>query len=466
MPPINTFLPDFILNFAAQLGASLAMGALGRIEQAVEADPVIASLQHAYATGIAAMIAAFPIHNEDEYRHYESLLQLYFEHELVKIELFKLIQPNQTPEVSVLLNHLQNAIYIPNISNFNPEEVIQALLQGFEAGAFDSEEFRSRLTLKQLAQIGHISTQQTHLLEAIADDMRRLSQQMMAVTFVASSIPQDQNQLTSDHIKIAPFIPRAIQPHLKYLREEINRGKVALFVGAGVSREAGLPSGWELAEILAQEIDYIPQPGDTLGTIAEYYDRELPGRLIERLVPWLCEGKLPGPSHKLIPHFNWSTIYTTNYDELLEQGYEVAKKSFEKVLYNQQLQDLPTNTTPIIKLHGCLSRAHRRSTEVPIVITDKNYEDYGPRREALINKLKQFLFEGNTLLFLGYSLKDPFWQDLRRDVASILQEHTRSYYAVIPYFTEQWSDYWRARQVRLIAGTAHIFLQQLLTLDT
>lgn len=243
--------------------------------------------------------------------------------------------------------------------------------------------------------------------------------------------------------------------------EEINRGRVALFVGAGVSREAGLPSGWELAEMLAHEIDYIPQPGDTLGTIAEYYDRELPGQLIGRLTQWLYEEKLPGPSHQLIPCFDWNTVYTTNYDDLLEQGYGSAGKLFEKVLYNQQLHDLPTKATPIIKLHGCLSRAHRRSSEAPIVITDKHYEDYGPRREALINKLKQFLLEGNTLLFLGYSLKDPFWQDLRRDVALILQEHTRSYYAVMPYFTEQWADYWRTRQVRLIAGTAHTFLQQL-----
>lgn len=461
MLSFSTFLPDFIVDFAAQLGASLAMGALGRVDRAIEPDPVVASLQHAYATGIAAMVAAFPIQNEDEYRHFESLLQLYFEHESVKSELFKLIQPNQRPDLSILLGHLQNAIYLPNVSHFNPEEAIQALLQGFEAGAFDSEEFRSRLTLKQLTQIGYHSIQQTTLLEAIAGDMRRLSQQMMVATFVASSIPQDQRQPTSEHDGKVPPILRTISPHLRYLTEEINRGRVALFVGAGVSREAGLPSGWELAELLAHEIDYIPQPGETLGTIAEYYERELPGRLIERLVQWLYDGKLPGPSHQLIPHFNWKAIYTTNYDELLERGYEAAGKSFEKVLYNQQLQDLSTNVTPIIKLHGCLSRAYRRNAEAPIVITDKNYEDYGPRREALINKLKQFLLEGNTLLFLGYSLKDPFWQDLRRDVASILQEHTRSYYAVMPHFTERWAEYWRARQVRLIAGTAYTLLQQL-----
>jgi len=457
MSPTNTFLSAFPLAFAAKLGVALAMGALGRIGRAIQSDPEVQALQHAYATGIAAMNATFPVHAEDE-RHYEPLLQAYCECEQVRAELFKLIQPNQSPDVEALLAQLCDQIHLSNIANLDPEKAILALLQGFEAGAFDSEEFRSRLTFKQLAQISGYSAQQTGLLQTIAGDVRRLSQQMMAVTFVASSAQQDQAQAAPKRDATSP-IPRSLGPHLRYLAEEIHKGKVALFVGAGVSREAGLPSGWELAEMLAHDIDYVPQPGDTLGTISEYHQREISrARLIERLVQWL-DGE-PGPSHALIPRFNWPAVYTTNYDELLESGYKAADKRYDKVLYNQQLQDLSA-ATPIIKLHGCLSRAHRRSSEAPLVITDKNYEDYGPKRQALIGKLEQFLVEGNTLLFLGYGLKDPFWQDLRRDVASVLQEHTRSYYAVIPHFTTQWAEYWRARQVRLIAGTAHTFLQQL-----
>lgn len=459
---MNVLLPDFILNYAAELSASLTMAALGQIRQAIRPDPNVGALQHAYATGIAAILATIPVQNEDEYWHYQSLFEAYFDRAVVKTELYKLIQPGQAPDVQMLLAELKDAIDLSTMPNFNPKEAIQALLQGFEAGAFDAEEFHSRLTLKQLMYISSHSAQHTELLGGIAEEMRRLSQQLMAFSFVSSSRPQDEDQPVLRQGAALSATP-SLQPHLRYLADEINKGKVALFIGAGVSREAGLPGGWELAEMLAQEIDYAPQPGDTLGTIAEYYDREIPGRLIDRLAQWLNEGKLPGPSHRLIPHFNWHTIYTTNYDELLERGYKAAGKSYDKALYNQQLWDLSVKSTPIIKLHGCLSRAHRRSTEAPIVITDKNYEEYGPRREALVNKLKQFLLEGNTLLFLGYSLKDSFWQDLRREVASVLQEHARSYYAVIPHFSDHWAVYWRARHVRLIAGTAHSFLRQLST---
>ncbi len=457
----HLLLPDFVLNFTAELGASLAMAALGQVRQALRTDPETAALQHAYATGVAAMLKTFPVRSDLEYEHYQSLLQAYFERKAVQVELIKLVQPNHSPLVNVLEAELQEAIYLNTIPGFDLETAVHALLQGFEIGAYDSEEFRSRLTLKQLSQIGQHTTQQTKLLEAMTGDLRHLSQQMMAVTFVPAARSQHRVGSVSRGEQATTVSPTH-RPHINYLVEQIREGRVALFVGAGVSREAGLPGGWELAEMLATEIDYAPQPGDTLGAIAEYYMRELSwSALIDRLVMWLDTNAEPGPSHQLIPYFDWRAIYTTNYDQLLEHGYEALDKPFHKVLYNPQLRDLSTGVTPIIKLHGCLSRAHRRSRESPLVITDLNYESYGQNREALTSKLKQFLFDGNTLLFLGYGLRDRFWQDLRQDVVSTLKDHTRSYYTVMPHFTPQWAAYWRDRQVHLIADTAHTFLQQL-----
>ncbi len=338
---------------------------------------------------------------------------------------------------------------------FEPERAIHALLQGFEVGAYDSEEFRSRLTLRQLTRIGHYNARQTELIEVMTSDIRRLSQDLMNRTFVRQAPLSNQIEVDEDH-------ETSLSPILRHLRRKVKAGKVVLFVGAGVSREAGLPSGWELAEMLAAEIDYNPQPGDNLGTIAEYYQQELSrAALIDRLTEWLDSEENLGPSHQLIPQFSWRAIFTTNYDQLLEKGFDKQTKPHHKILYNQQLYDLSTETVPIINLHGCLSRVHRRSREAPIIITDADHEYYSLKREALASKLKQFLMEGNTLLFLGYGLRDGLWQELRRDIAIILQEHTRSYYAVLPHFTPQWAAYWQTRNVHLIASTAHTFLRQL-----
>lgn len=465
MPSFSVLLPDFIVSYIAELGASLSMAALGWIGREWQSDPETAALQHAYATGIAAMLMTFPVHNNEEEDLYRSMLEDYFERELVRIELMKFVQPNQTPSVETLVLELKEAIYTPTVVDFQPETAIQALLQGFEIGAYDSEEYRSRLTLKQLSYIGAQSTQQTHLLETMSGSLRCLSQQLMGITFVPTA--PSENRVVAKRIG-GENISRNLRVRLIHLKEQIQSGRVALFVGAGVSREAGLPGGWELAEMLAAEIDYVPQPGDSLGTIAEYYQRATSRTdLIGKLNQWLDEGAKPGPSHELIPQFNWQTVYTTNYDQLLEQSFKDAGQPFRKVLYNQQLHGLSTSVTPIIKLHGCLSWEYQLSQEAPIVVTDQDYEDYNHKqktRQALISELQQHLRRGNTLLFLGYSLRDAFWQELRQDVTAILGEHAPSYYAVMPHFTDQWAKYCEVRQIHLVASTAHTFLKQLIAL--
>lgn len=247
---------------------------------------------------------------------------------------------------------------------------------------------------------------------------------------------------------------------VRHLAKRVKEGKVILFVGAGVSQEAGLRGGWELAESLAAEIDYTPLPGDTLGAIAEFYDREFPGELLSRLIEWYDLGASPGPSHLLIPQFAWHTVYTTNYDRLLELGYEAKGAPFHRIVYNAMLQDIPKDAVSIVKLHGCISPEHRRSKQAPLVVTDADYEDYAGR-EALVGKLTQSLYDGFSLLFLGYGLRDPFWNSIRRDVAEALGKHTRSYFAVLPSFSQHWEKYWLSRNVALIEARAHSFLLSL-----
>jgi hypothetical protein len=42
-----------------------------------------------------------------------------------------------------------------------------------------------------------------------------------------------------------------------------------------------------------------------------------------------------------------------------------------------------------------------------------------------------------------------------------LQQHARSYYAVLPYFSDHRADYWRARNVQLLRYTAADFFSLL-----
>lgn len=253
-----------------------------------------------------------------------------------------------------------------------------------------------------------------------------------------------------------------LSPYLNYLKARITEGKVALFVGAGVSREADLPASAELTQRFASLLtDYNLDVCDDLGKVSEYYDYKFRGDLIRRLAEWLDDKDQIGESHKLIPRLNWRAIYTTNYDELLEKGFDYHQKSYEKIVNPQQMRILVyrPGITPIYKLHGCISSHYRYDRDSPIVITDEHYENYAPRRTDLINRLRQFLLEGNLLLFLGYRMADPFWTNLRKEVGGILQQ--AQYFAVMPSFDKYAAEYWQRRQVVLLQATAQELLEQL-----
>jgi len=250
--------------------------------------------------------------------------------------------------------------------------------------------------------------------------------------------------------------------HLPYLAQLLADGELILFAGAGVSLDAGLPGAWQLAEKLAHQIGYTPQPGDTLGMIAEYYDRALPGQLTTRLVDWLYTGRAPGTAHRLLVQLPWHTIYTTNYDVLIEAAYDAAGIAYKRVLYTQQQRGISNTSQTIIKLHGCLSDPYRFSREVPLVITDADYDLYLPHRQQLITRLKNALLDGKRLVFVGYGMGDRFWQDLHKDIRHVLGTHTIPYYAVMPVNNPHADAYWQARHIHILNYDATHFFNALI----
>lgn len=250
-----------------------------------------------------------------------------------------------------------------------------------------------------------------------------------------------------------------VNAHIKLIRNKLQSGKVILFAGAGWSLESNLPSGWTLAQKLADSIGYTAEYYDTLGSIAEHYQYfHSRVQLVEFLVSELYTGRTPAQSHNEAVNHNWKAIYTTNYDTLIEQAYNLAHKKYQKIVYDSQLL---TNSqyVPIIKIHGCLSADFRLSTSVPIVITDQDYEAFGYERIGLINKLRQSMLEGAILLFIGYGLADRFWWDLRLDLQKTLGENLPNSYSVIPNFSPNHRQYWQRRKVILLKYTANEFFQ-------
>lgn len=198
------------------------------------------------------------------------------------------------------------------------------------------------------------------------------------------------------------------------LVEEIASGDGALFVGAGLSRGAGLPDWNELIQPLLFELHDCP-PEASPADIAQYYDLEYGrSRLVRKVRDRLNSIAVrPTVVHQELLRLPVGDIYTTNLDDLLEQALRQWHQPFHTIVEAADLGYSSSNETQLFKLHGDLSRPES------IVLTSRDYEAYSRNHAVILSQLRITLGR-KTMLFLGYSARDP---DLRRVLTEAKEEH-------------------------------------------
>ncbi|HYD60846.1 MAG TPA: SIR2 family protein [Noviherbaspirillum sp.] len=189
------------------------------------------------------------------------------------------------------------------------------------------------------------------------------------------------------------------------LVREFSKENGTVFVGAGLSMGARLPSWAELVDRLRQEVSGLG-PGESYPPtqIAQFFENEWGrGHLINRLREELEseEGNIaPTQAHDVLVNLPVQRIFTTNFDRLLEKaienncGYECSP-----VMDDRDLASLNAKQKQVIKIHGGL-----RAPESIIVTTD-DYNDFIVKKPAIAGLLKAEL-QIRTVLFLGYSFSD------------------------------------------------------------
>ena len=187
--------------------------------------------------------------------------------------------------------------------------------------------------------------------------------------------------------------------------------RVALFIGAGFSRNAETNSGhplpdWNglknifISELCQNDKNLFKgnfQNKDCLIIASEYeavlgYD-ELK-KSIERVI--LSESPKTSVLHKKLLQLPWSDVFTTNYDDLLEDADETGIYSF--VTNQDQISELLHPM--IVKLHGSICKTEK------YIITEEEYRTYPQKYPVFLNTVRQTLLE-NSLLLIGFSGSDP-----------------------------------------------------------
>ena len=192
----------------------------------------------------------------------------------------------------------------------------------------------------------------------------------------------------------------------KFVRD-IRPTQTVLLFGAGSSIPSGAPSVEQLQfsfekNFGVNKADYTL--AEQTGVIEQRTrDRR---RMIEHLQQQLSKVTASGAILNL-PLYRWKSIFTTNYDELVEQTYRRKTKQLKvySTNFDFTLKKDP-DATDYFKLHGTISKDVCFGDRSRIIITVNDYDETEEYRDQLFDRLKADI--GNAhLIVIGHSLADP-----------------------------------------------------------
>jgi len=230
------------------------------------------------------------------------------------------------------------------------------------------------------------------------------------------------------------------------LVDAVKKGRVGVFVGAGASMDARLPSWSGLLNELVEEAKRTPGVSPDWAKEYEALARDTSKNLVlaSALKDDLAhnfskfiekrfgdDDLEPTPIHRALVELPAQFFTTTNYDQLLERAYSekfAGKKSLNTFTFKQvgQAASCLFRSKPfVLHVHGDAKTEPDR-----VVLTEKDYRLL-IHNEAGFQSLLQTLLTTFTLIFVGTSLNDMDVRLLLGFIHSSFHGKTPTHYALI-----------------------------------
>ena len=214
---------------------------------------------------------------------------------------------------------------------------------------------------------------------------------------------------------------------IREVAQKLKDGLCDLFVGAGISAPSGLPTWSSFLEPFLKDIGVEIKESDDLPLLAQYILNHNMGNrniLAEAIYDTFGKDFQINNLHRIISNFPVITIWTTNYDNLLEKAF--SEKNPRIIISEDSLIHpyLPQGVE-IIKLHG-----DARNAAKGIVLTKDDYNNYLYNKPMLAQKLREAIIN-RSLLFLGYGYQDENIQSIMVQAANMKGKTTNSHYILL-----------------------------------
>lgn len=200
----------------------------------------------------------------------------------------------------------------------------------------------------------------------------------------------------------------------------VNPEKTVLLLGAGASIPSGAPSVNDLIKHYAEKYDL--DSSLTLSEITFLAGKKTSRReIINDLRKFFLHIKPKGGILR-IPRWSWKSIFTTNYDTLVEEAFQKSKKKCRVYSSNFDFHiEEEDYDCELFKIHGTIDKDVCDANQSRIILTVDDYDQTETFREQLYDRLRGDI-AGADLVIVGNSLSDPDMDEIVRRAAKINSE--------------------------------------------
>ncbi len=205
---------------------------------------------------------------------------------------------------------------------------------------------------------------------------------------------------------------------LKTLARAIRPEKTSILLGAGSSKPSGAPSGAELAAALCKEFNLDFDPSLSLSEVATLVEINRDRKSLAKFVSNTFKELRPTAGLLNLPSFQWANVFTTNFDDLIEQAYKRGGKALDVFSSNFDFnEDHQPASQSLFKIHGTMLQDRGLGHASSMVLTTADYDSAQAFREIVFDHLLRETSRTDVLI-IGHSLAD-------HDLNIVLEEAIR-----------------------------------------